>query len=89
MTESGGVLVFLLILLVVFVIVLAFMFIGTARLRQPRPKEPVVGTDNPQSATDPHKLQYRPSEGVMDEDVGSNLDKVPEEAQETRKEGRR
>lgn len=88
MTESGGVLIFLAIVLVVFVIVLAFIFIGTGRLRQPRQKEPVVGTDNEQSATDSQKLQPRASEGAMDEDVGGNLDKVPEEVQETRREGR-
>lgn len=89
MTESGGVLFYLVLLLILFVIVFVIMFIGFSRSRQPRhDKEPIVGTDNHQSSTNPQKLQYRGTEGAMDEDVDGNLRKVPEQVQEARKEGR-
>lgn len=89
MTESGGVLFYLVFLLVVFVVVFVIMFIGFSRSKQPRrDKQPVVGTDNEQSATDPQKLHYRASEGAMDEDVGSNLEKVPQQVQQSRREER-
>lgn len=89
MAGTNYILVFLVIVLVLFLVVFAIMFIGMRRSKQPdHTNEPVVGKDNMKSTSDVERLKYRGNEGAMDEDVGGNLRKVPQEAREKSEEGR-
>ena len=83
MSQSGGVALWIVLLIVVFVVVLIIMAIGLVRARRRTPgNAPVVGTGTVEQAnTNPNKLQYRMDSSQMDADIGGNLREVPDETQ--------
>ena len=83
MAQSTAILGFLAVVLVLFIIVLAVMFVGYKRLGRRRQAEenrnraePVVGTDRGPTSG-PQQIHYRDNNSAMNEDVGGNLERVP------------
>ncbi len=82
MAQSTAILGFLAVVLVLFIIVFAIMFVGykrAGRWRQAEENrdraEPVVGTNR--GPTSGQQIHYHDNNSAMNEDVGGNLERVP------------
>lgn len=87
MSQSGGVLTYLVLFVILFVIVIAIMLVSFSRTRRrTNGNAPAVGTERDNSDNTPQRLQYRPDNDPMDDDVGGNLRKVPNQQDNSRRE---